>query len=226
MKPTDRPSALVIGARGEVGERLLDAALASPAYGRIFAAVAAPFLTSDSKLAAWNVGAADWPAPPDVRDAYILLDVRAGRRDASFRAVGLAELPELAAHLSAYGVKRLVIVAPLAGWLQMSKAASATLGDIDAQFPAMNFETLVVLRPADRNATATSGSLGERIAAGLASTLANIMLPESLQPLVHRDVAKAAILIGTTATPGIRTYDADAIHTILGKRRTRAAFAR
>jgi hypothetical protein len=218
--PTKRASALVVGARGPLGERVLDQALASALYEWVHVAVTAPMRTRDRKLVAWQVTLDTCPTPPPVRDAYLLLDTPAGRRDANFRALSLSDLTATAAHLAGHGVARLIVIAPLASWLQMSAAAAATLGGAELQLPRLGFESITILRPAERT-RALAKRWGERIADGLAHTLLGYMLPASLQPLMSRDVAKAALKLALAAPPGVKTFDADQLHEVLGKRHPR-----
>jgi hypothetical protein len=127
--------ALVVGARGSLGDRLLDQLLAAPEYREVYVATHAPLRTSEAKLRAWRVPSGEqWMASlpgasvsiPAVRDAYLLLDTEAGRRHAAMAALATDNLLPLARALAQAGVRRCTVVSPLAGWLQLSGAG--TLG--------------------------------------------------------------------------------------------------
>jgi hypothetical protein len=208
--PRQRVAALVLGARGEFGERLLDRVLAHVDYAQVYVATTAPLQSSDAKLRAWVVDARLWDDAPDlppIRDAYLMVDLKAGRRDLAFRELLTSELLAVGKLLAKRGVARVGVVAPMAAFLQMHSNAAASLDGLESELAQVNLPMVAILRPVAHR-TPASGNFGERLAQGLVSTLATYMTPQSLAPLTGRELAGAFVDIVTQCERGLHIWDA------------------
>ncbi len=190
----DAPAVLVAGARGALGSAVVERLLASGAFSEVRVLVTQPFASTARGLRTLlpdelTTSQADRPATL----ALAVFDQprRAHGREDAFYAPAPQELEGLAARWHACGVRDLVIVMPHASGT-MPAALAAGLASLDEQtVAALGFERVAILRPAQPPRAASSRGL-QRVADVVLAQL-RIMVPQTLQPVRARHVARVAV---------------------------------
>jgi hypothetical protein len=188
------PPVLVAGARGALGSAVVERLLASGAFSEVRVLVTQPFASTARGLR--TVLPEELAAMQFARPATLALAVfdrprRAHGREDAFYAPAPRELAGLAAQWHACGVRDLVVVMPHASG-SMPAALAAGLASLDEQtVAALGFERVAILRPAaPPHASASSGL--QRLADLVLAQL-RIMVPQTLQPVRARHVARVAV---------------------------------
>jgi hypothetical protein len=188
------PPVLVAGARGALGSAVVERLLGSGSFAEVRVMVTQPFASTARGLRTVLPG--DLADLQSGRPATLALAVfdrprRAHGREDAFYAPAPQELAGLAAQWHACGVRDLVVVMPHASG-SMPAALAAGLASLDEQaVAALGFERVAILRPAAPPGAATSSGL-QRVADIVLAQL-RIMVPQTLQPVRARHVARVAV---------------------------------
>lgn len=188
------PPVLVAGARGALGSAVVERLLGSGSFAEVRVLVTRPFASTARGLR--TVLPAELAALQADRPATLALAVfdrprRTHGREDAFYAPAPQELAGLAAQWHACGVGNLVVVMPHASG-SMPAALAAGLASLDEQsVAALGFERVAILRPAAPPHAATSRGL-QRVADAVLAQL-RIMVPQTLQPVRARHVARVAV---------------------------------
>lgn len=208
-------SALLVGARGRLGEALLNELLAHPAYARVHVASTAPIGGSVARLSAAPPGA--WP---QADDAYVCLQQPGepfGRsyygRDDVFEPADDHSLPDIGRRLTGAGNRRIALVAPLAAFQQMSAAARTLAGEAEWALASLPLDTLVVLRPARDTTAPPAGSRLQRFVRFYLGQL-RYMLPRGFEPIASEALARATVRAMREAGPGLTVLGADSVRAL------------
>ena len=189
-----RPPVLVAGARGALGSAVVERLLGCGAFGEVRVLVTQPFSSTARGLLALPLEAL--AASQAGRPATLALAVfdrprRAHGREDAFYAPAPQELPTLAAGWHAAGVRDLLVVMPHASG-SLPAGLAAGLASVDEQaVAALGFERVAILRPAQPPRASASGGL-QRVADAVLAQL-RIMVPQTLQPVRARHVARLAV---------------------------------
>lgn len=198
----------VVGGSGPLGAAVLEALVASGAFGAVQVAVQpqqdggpASLKVGLRGLQAVDVDALAAPTAVLVFDAPDPGSLRGARysraaREAALYTPSLKELPALAQALHARGTRALVLVSPA---LEASLPGSVSRGVLDAYeqaLLAMHFEHLLIIRPARARGRAMPRIAGrvplrqrlQALAAWLLGSL-KYMIPRQQRPLLAREVA-------------------------------------
>ena len=188
------PPVLVAGARGALGSAVVERLLGSGSFAEVRVLVTQPFASTARGLrTVLPEELADLQAGRPATLAMAVFDQprRAHGREDAFYAPAPQELAGLAAQWHACGVRDLVIVMPHASGT-MPPALAAGLASLDEQtVAALGFERVAILRPAQPPRTAASRGL-QRVADVVLAQL-RIMVPQTLQPVRARHVARVAV---------------------------------
>lgn len=199
---------LVAGARGALGSAVVERLLGRGVWGEVRVLVTQPFASTArglrmvlrEELAACQAG----------RPATLALVVfdqprRAHGREDAIYAPAPQELAGLAAQWHASGVRDLVVVMSHASG-SMPAALAAGLASLDEQaVAAIGFERVAILRPAAPPHASSSRGL-QRLADVVLAQL-RIMVPQTLQPVRARHVARLAAEVASQLAahpPGTR----------------------
>jgi hypothetical protein len=206
-------SALLVGAVGRLGEALLNGLVGETAYGQVHVAMQTDIEIGVRKLNAAMPG--QWP---EVDDAYVVLhdptqafnSSTYGRQEA-FVGVQAHELVKVATELAATGAKRLAIVAPLSGMIQMSGTAVALIDDDEREIHKLPFESLLILRPTPIVEPAQRNASGMQKLVGLYFSINRFMMPKSFDPIQTHNFSGVAVRAMLELSPGTTILTADRI---------------
>jgi hypothetical protein len=223
-------TALVVGAAGRLGEAVLERLAGR---GPVFVAVRARFESTFAHVQPWAMaeGAPGHATLPPVDDLWCVgsggaTDASFHRRDAAYRAFDPAETVELARAARLAGVRRLIVVAPLAALHQLD-ASALGLADLDeARIAAMGFEAVVFVRPTPAEHATRSGPWLERVAQWWLGTLAHYLTPKTLAPLTSDVAARAMTEAVADLVSGNHVVGAQRLHAVAGERKGRGAAIR
>ena len=189
-----KPPVLIAGARGALGSAVVERLLGCGAFGEVRVLVTQPFGSTARGLRTVLLAALqDLQAERPATLALAVFDRprRAHGREDAFYAPAPEELAELATQWHAAGVRNLVVVMPHASG-SMPAALAAGLANLGEQAVAgLGFERVAILRPAAPPRAATSRGL-QRVADLVLAQL-RIMVPQALQPVRARHVARVAV---------------------------------
>jgi hypothetical protein len=220
-------NAWIGGAIGRLGDALVEQVVAR-CYARV--CVLGPHPMPTTVRGFESVDLETLKAFPGARrcdDVYLLFDPRPPRPGAR---AAFDPLPTAAAVLAvaetaaAAGAKRLLLLAPLAAWQQLSAATRLLPQGLEAALAATSIATVIVMKPTREAATPSrAGPRLRRFARFYLSQL-RFMLPSSSQVIRSVDLAQIAVEQLTAAdTPGMRVVGLAAIEAAIAARRAAAA---
>ena len=133
-------------------------------------------------------------------------------RDAAYTAItDPAALRRLASAATARGARRLLILAPLAAWQQVSAAERMLPQAMELELAALAVPTVIVMRPTTERGPSASGTRMQRLVRFYLSQL-RFMLPSSTHALRSIEIARAALaLMAEADAPGLRVVTLDEI---------------
>ena len=144
------------------------------------------------------------------------------RRDAVYADInGTAELRTVTAAAADLHARRLLLLAPLVAWHQVSAASRMLPEAMEMELARLRIASIVIMRPTtERRAAAVAGaSRLQRFARFYLSQL-RFMLPAVTQSLRSTDIARAALAVMAEAdAPGLTVVPLDKIRQHAGKRR-------
>ncbi len=227
-----RRIALVAGAVGRLGEALLSAVVASPRYAAVRVLVDRPLGSTVAglagitlheladPLAAWQlpVGLRSGAPRPELEvfatwtDPSDPLGRTPNRRDAAYAVIGDADgMRSLAAAATARGARRLLVLAPLAAWQQVSAAERMLPQAMELELAALPIPAVTIMRPTTERGAAAGGTRMQRLVRFYLSQL-RFMLPSSTHALRSTEIAQAALAVMAQAdAPGLRVVTLDEI---------------
>ena len=198
--------ALAIGMAGAPGEELLAALVASPHYRLVHVALKQAIASAAAKYRPWVIGTSIITAD----DAYLCVtgpDTRVPRTS-PMQPINAGHLIETARIAREAGVRRLVLIAPLSALLQMNAASHTVSSEQELELVAMQFESLVIVRPTQDELADGSGPWISRTVRSLGRTVLDIMLPAGVQALRPRTAARAILTAVERAGPGVQVIGA------------------
>jgi hypothetical protein len=209
---TARPRALLYGACGATGELLLTALLSGEHYAGVTAVTRLPLPSSTPKLSVHFCPEGAPLALPHADEAYLVIGEHNSfyRRDEAFRALGFDELLPVAQAARAAGIARLAVVAPVAIYSHSSAFRHSLMNLAEYELYGLDFDTLVLVRPAAPEKFERQSHWGMRIAAFVLLQLHGLM-PEAYHPPTSKVVVAAATRAMREARPGLAIIDADAV---------------
>jgi hypothetical protein len=237
---------LVAGAAGRLGEAVLSEVLAAPRYRHTTVLTTAPLgstlaglqglsLEQLGEFAAARASEAGVRAKADQPelDVFVIWGDAAdpfgrahNRRDAVYAPVQDAQaLRAVAAAASELRARRLLLVAPLLAWQQLSAASRMLPEAMELELARLPIPTIVIMRPTSESVgrDASGGSRLQRFARFYLSQL-RFMLPTLAQTLRSGEIARAAVsLIADARAPGLAVVALEEIRHHAGKPRTEPA---
>lgn len=216
--------ALIAGATGLTGSRLLPLLLAEPAYERIHAVLRRP-LPDAQRPAPGSAHAArlvehvvDFAALgrgfslPEVDDVYLCLGttIRAAGSQEAFRRVDFDTVVGLARLAHRHGASRCATVSALGADPSSRVFYSRVKGEAEAALAALDYPSLVVLRPSLIDGEREDRRPGERLSLALERPLAPL-LPARLRPVAADAIARRMLAGVLRGEPGLRVIESDRI---------------
>jgi uncharacterized protein YbjT (DUF2867 family) len=220
--------ALIAGATGLTGSRLLALLLAEPAYERVHALLRRPL--PDAQRPAGPAAAprlvehvADLVRPdpdldvPAVDDVYLCLGTTirvAGSREA-FRRVDFDATLRIARLARRRGASRCAVVSALGADASSRVFYSRVKGETEAALAALGYPSLTVLRPSLIDGERAERRPGERLALALARP-ASALLPARWRPVPADAIARCLLASVLRGEPGLRVVESDRIARAAG----------
>lgn len=236
-----RRNALVAGAAGRLGEALLAEVIASPHYHSVTVLTRGPLAStvrglqgrSLSQLQVEAGPSVSWDANPGIAAPTPELDIfvcwgdaddpfgRAhNRRDAVYAEItNPVELREFIAAAAGLQARRLLLLAPLVAWQQVSAASRMLPEAMEMELARLPIPVVIVMRPTvERQSKSPAGGTRlQRFGRFYLSQL-RFMLPAVTHSLRSLDIARAALLMMTrTDAPGLTVVPLEQIRKLAGK---------
>lgn len=213
--------ALIVGNAGTLGEALLGRLLSAPHYAIVHAATTQPIRSTANKLSfclmrdLQHDDVTRWPA---IDDVIIVVGAKLSflKRDDVFPVIREDDAVMLAEAAQRAGATRLLLVAPMAAWLNVTMNHARVYDQLEHRLRALAYTTIWVIRPSEHDREEHHGSLLARIARGMLSTLGHYMIPPSMQPLRAQIVAEAAAEWFTGDATGHHVRSARDLHAYAG----------
>jgi uncharacterized protein YbjT (DUF2867 family) len=197
--------ALIVGATGLVGSRLLQRLLDDPGYGRVVALVRAPLAIPHPKLDARVVDfdrLADVDLPR-VDDVFCCLGttLKAAGSKAAFRRVDYTYPLGVARLALDAGATQLLVVSAAGADAQSRVFYSRVKGELEAALARLPYRTFVALRPSLLVGARREFRAGERAAIAILGPL-RAAIPARWRPVDASDVAEALHALAHQALRG------------------------
>jgi|GEM_PF-6232187 len=217
-----KPTVLVAGAAGRLGERILSRLLGSGDYSRIYVLANDDMRSTESRLTAvtldhWNERVDHVIAVVEDRDAGGLAHIARKRTDI-FSALEAAEVPAIAQRAESLGVARLMVVTPGDPGARPAAIYAQLANVMEADLARLQFEALLLVRPAGLGGAAARPSgfsgLAQRFLHLLLDTARGLMVGKH-PPLSLENAARAIVTAMFASAPGIHVIEPEKLHAFL-----------
>jgi uncharacterized protein YbjT (DUF2867 family) len=206
--------ALVAGATGLVGSRLVDVLLADADYTEIHLLVRRPFARKDARLREHLIdfaalGAFTWPA---VDDLYSCLGttIRAAGSQQAFRAVDY-DLPlAIARGALGAGATQFLFISAMGADPGSSVFYSRVKGEFEIAAAVLGFPATIAFRPSLLAGERSEHRFGERIALAVMQPV-RWLLPRKYRPVADVAVARAMVAYAKCGLTGFHVVMSDEI---------------
>jgi uncharacterized protein YbjT (DUF2867 family) len=207
-------SALVVGATGLVGSKLVAALLADPEYDTVHVLVRRPLAPTNAKLRTHVVAfpRLDDFAWPPVDDVYCCLGttIKTTGSQLAFRAVDHDYPLAVARGALARGARQFLFVSAMGADANSSVFYSRVKGELEAAIATLGFHSAIAFRPSLLAGDRTEHRLGERVALALLQPM-RWVLPSKYRPVAAAAVARAMVDYAGRGLAGFRVVTSDAI---------------
>jgi len=219
--------ALIAGATGLVGSRLLGMVRADPAYSQVDLLLRRPL---PEALRAGPPGGAEvhehvvelgglarWPAFPAVDDVYVCLGttIRAAGSQEAFRRVDFDAVVSIARIAQRRGATRLALVSALGADARSRVFYNRVKGEVEAELARLDYGSLTVVRPSLLDGARAESRPGERFALAVARPAARL-IPARWRPIRAETVARCMLDAVLRGEPGLRILESDAMQRHAG----------
>jgi uncharacterized protein YbjT (DUF2867 family) len=207
-------TAIVVGANGLVGSKLVDVLLADPENRVVHVLVRRPLARTDPRLRPHlidfaQLAAVDWPAADDV---YCCLGTTlgiAGSHEA-FRKVDYDYPLAVARGALERGAQQFLFVSAMGADAHSSVFYSQVKGELEAAAAALGFHATIALRPSLLAGDRAQFRLGERVALMVLQP-ARWLVPRKFRPVAALAVARAMADFAKRGLTGFHVVPSDAI---------------
>jgi uncharacterized protein YbjT (DUF2867 family) len=214
-------TALLVGASGLVGGRLLHVLLDDPAYERVMALVRRGLPVRHKKLVQREIAfdlLADLGNVPRAHVVFCCLGTtmkKAGSR-AAFSRVDLDYVRELARLASAAGAAQFLLVSALGADPRSRVFYNRVKGEAEEAVKQTRFDGIHIFRPSLLVGNRPVPRPAERIVVGVARILAPILVGalRKYRPIAAETVARAMVSVAHEARKGVHVYPSDRIQTL------------
>lgn len=207
-------SALVVGATGLVGAKLVAAILADPEYDTVHVLVRRPIAAEDPKLLSHVVDFSRlegfaWPA---VDDVYCCLGttIRAAGSHAAFRAVDHDYPLAVARGALDRGASQYLFVSAMGADPKSPVFYSRVKGEVEAAIAALRFPAAFAFRPSLLAGDRAEHRFGERLALAVLQPLRGLV-PAKYRPVAATAVAHAMVDFAGRGLAGFHVVPSDVI---------------
>jgi len=221
---TSPRGAFIIGNTGKLGEELLNVLLESRLYGNVCVAVRKEMRSHVPKLDSVVVPAAraDWNPCAEMKrvpdDLYLCIEPEAKsfwKLAKPYVAISSEWSVTLARRMRAGGARRIAVITPLEGLLQLGMAPSIRDTD-EMEILNAGFERMLVLRPVAEGRGASAPGFFGSIGGVVTKTLGSYMTPKELQPVRVRRAAQVTVETLATMGDGVQIMGAARLRELVG----------
>ena len=207
-------SALVAGATGLVGSKLLDVLLADPDCDPIHVLVRRPSGRTDARLREHLVDFAqlaslNWPAVDDVF-CCLGTTIKAAGSQAAFREVDFAYPLAVARGTQDRGAQQFLFVSAMGADAHSKVFYSRVKGELESAIAALAFHAAVAFRPSLLAGERAEHRMGERFALAILQPL-RWLVPGKYRPVAATAVARAMAACAKRSLSGFHVVASDAI---------------
>lgn len=195
---TQQRRAVVAGATGLVGKRILEGLLADGSVSSVIALVRRPAQLEHAKLTTLLVDFGSLPTLPAVDEVYLALGttIKVAGSQSAFRAVDFdANLAVAKAAIDA-GAGRCGLVSAMGANPNSKVFYSRIKGELEEAVSSLPFDGLVIARPSllvgDRREIGQPERTGEKVG-GFVGQLLGAFVPRNYRPITANDVAGALL---------------------------------
>ncbi len=216
--------ALIAGASGAVGSRLLAHLLAEPAYSEIHALVRrtlpVPVSAEAGKLVQHVFDYSDAggvAGMTGIDDVYICLGttLRNAGSQAAFRSVDFDAVVKVARLGRQIGASRLAAVSALGADSRSSVFYNRVKGEAEAQLSSSGYESITILRPSLLDARRSEVRPAERLSLALIRPIARLV-PARWRPVSVSAVARCMVDAVLRGEAGLQIIESDRIQSFAG----------
>lgn len=206
--------ALVAGATGLVGSRLVDVLLADADYAEVHLLVRRPFPRKDTRLREHLVdfaalGHFPWPAVDDLYSCLGTTIAAAGSQQA-FRAVDF-DLPlAIARRARASGTAQFLFISAMGADARSSVFYSRLKGEFENAAAALGFGATIAFRPSLLAGKRAEYRFGEKVALAVLEPT-RWLLPRKYRPVADVAVARAMVAYAKRGLTGFHVVESDEI---------------
>ncbi|HMS81215.1 MAG TPA: NAD(P)H-binding protein [Burkholderiaceae bacterium] len=215
--------ALIAGATGLTGSRLLPLLLAEPAYELVHAVLRRPLPDAlrpadPASAARLHAHVIDFEALgrgadlPEVDDVYLCLGttIRVAGSQAASRRVDFAAVVGIARLARRRGASRCAVVSALGADASSRGFYPRVKGEAEAALAALDYPSLTVLRPSLIDGERPERRTGEGLWLGVARPLSPL-LPPRWRPVTADAIARCMLAAVLRGEPGLRVVESDRI---------------
>jgi len=207
-------SAIVAGATGLVGSRLLAVLLADPDYDTIHALVRRPLGIANAKLCEHPVdyGRLNEMAWPVADDVFCCLGttIRVAGSQEAFREVDYVYPLAVARAAQLKGAEQFLFVSAMGADARSSVFYSRVKGELEVAIAALGYRAAIALRPSLLSGQRRQQRLGERAALMVLQPLRSLV-PRRYRPVADEAVARAMVAYAKRGLAGFHVVPSDAI---------------
>ena len=215
--------ALIAGATGLVGARLLARLLEESAYAQVHALVRRSLPVGASGATRVVEHLVDFTALgrnagiPACDDLYVCLGttLKAAGSQEAFRRVDFDAVVGVARLARRHGATRCVVVSALGADPASRVFYNRVMGEAEAELARLDYASLTVLRPSLLDGDRIESRPGERITLALTRPLAR-WIPARWRPVSADAVARCMLDAGLRGEPGLRVVESDRIQAFAG----------
>ena len=207
-------SAIVVGATGLVGSKLLEALLADADYRQVHVLARRPLSRTDSRLREHLVdftrlATFDWPTADDVYCCLGTTLAIAGSREA-FREVDYDYPLAVARGALDHGARQFLFVSAMGADARSSVFYSQVKGELETAAAALGFHAAIAFRPSLLAGNRAEQRFGERMALMVLQPVRRLV-PRKYRPVADRQVARAMVAYAKRGLEGFHIVPSDAI---------------
>lgn len=211
-------TALVAGAAGKLGERILARLLSSPEYRCVYALASNSMLSTEPKLTA--LLGKDWNFPIDdviavAGDEAGALPLSSRRRTEVFSILQSHEVMPLARQAHANGTTRFMAITPVNVLMQPAALYGGLANIMEAELHQLKFASLILVRPSSNELRRSQQGITKRLVNLLINTLTGLMAGKRHAPLSVDDTARAIVHALQDAEKGLKIIETDHLHGLL-----------
>lgn len=205
-----RRTALLMGAGGRLGERMLDQLLGQPAYDKVYAWSRQPVSGTVLKLVS-----VETPDALRADDVYCVVGHADDhlRRTEAYQTVAEEDVLALAQRVLANGAQRFILVTPVSAFSQPAALHNKLQNVAELELAALPFESLLVVRPSTWGMGRSQEGWFSRMVRGAIDQITNTMVGKRNMPMTAQRVAEVTVAHAVNARRGVTILEPDQLRS-------------